>query len=141
MSAKKRSPQPKPTSTKAYAKAVGSKKRTSKKNLKRGLRVYLAGPIRNDPDYEAKFSRATDVLRSRGLKVFNPVEQDTAFGWHGVPLEIRNCLELDLAWICRWADVVALMPGWKDSAGALAEGATACAIGIPIWEIPNEMLS
>ncbi len=104
-------------------------------------RLYLAGPIRGVLDYEERFAFATKTLRAKGLyKVFNPVEQDVAFELHGTPVDIRHCLEADLSWICRWADIVALLPGWRNSTGAMAEYYTAMAVGIEIWELPSEYL-
>lgn len=100
----------------------------------------MAGPIRGVPDFKERFSRAAIHLRHAGYKVFNPVEQDESFERHGTPVDIRHCLEQDLVWICRWADVVALLPDWDCSHGALAEYYTARAIGIGTWELPDEYL-
>jgi hypothetical protein len=80
------------------------------------------------------------LLRHKGFKVFNPVEQDEAFERAGTPITIRHCLELDLVWICRWADLIGLLEGWQCSSGAMAEFYTAKAIGIKTWELPPEYI-
>jgi len=115
------------------------KKLSWQKNLNREPRLYLAGPIRGIANFSERFAHTSGHLRSRGYRVFNPVEQDAAFERHGTPVDIRHCLELDLVWICRWADVVGLLMGWEVSSGAMAEFYTAKAIGIETWELPREL--
>lgn len=139
-SATNRSQLSKPISAPASAKSATSPSAKPKTNFTIGSRLYLAGPIRGVPDFAARFSRAAIHLRHAGYKVFNPVEQDDLLGRHGMPVGIRTCLELDLAWICRYADIVVLLPGWRQSAGAMAEYYTAIAIGIDTWELPDEYL-
>lgn len=100
--------------------------------------LYLAGPIRGIKNYRERFTHAAALLRYNGYKVFNPVEQDVALERSGVEVTIANCLELDLAYICRYAQGVAFLAGWCHSTGAIAEWATARAIGTPTWELPRE---
>jgi hypothetical protein len=101
-------------------------------------RLYLAGPIRGIRNYQQRFAQAAALLRYEGWDVFNPVEDDEVLRRHGIEGNIRLWLERDLGWICRWADVVALLPGWKKSAGAVAEERTARACGIACWELGLE---
>ncbi len=109
-----------------------------KPNLKTGQRLYLAGPIRGVADFAERFSCSAILLRHAGYKVFNPVEQDEFFLRVGMPTDIRVFLKHDLAWICDWAQVVALLPGWDKSDGAQAEYYTARACGIKTWVLPSE---
>jgi hypothetical protein len=81
---------------------------------------------------------AASLLRHAGYYVFNPVEQDELFAYHGTPEEPRFYLEHDLPWLCRWAEVIGLMHGWQCSKGAVAEMKTADACDIEIWELPDE---
>lgn len=99
--------------------------------------LYLAGPIRGIENFRDRFHYTTTILRGEGFKVFNPVEQDDFIEQHGTPVNIEVCLELDLSWICRYSRVVALMKGWENSSGALAEFYTAKALGREIWELPD----
>jgi hypothetical protein len=97
------------------------------------------------------FHAAAAKLRSEGHEVFSPAEKDierhgtdisagnvsgdeeTAVQQHGFSL--RVALGEDMAWICAHADAVALLPGWRDSKGAVAERATALALGLKVFEL------
>ena len=113
------------------------------------MKVYLAGPMRGRPFFNfPAFFAAAAKLRADGHEVFNPAEYDNEkagtdistgnesgdedmaaarFGY-----DRRKSLEADLAWICREADAIALLPGWGESLGALAEywAARACDLEI-----------
>lgn len=103
-----------------------------------GSRLYLAGPIRGIKNYRERFIHASALLRYQGYKVFNPVEQDDTLDRSGIEVTISTVLELDLSFICRHAQGVALMKGWQHSTGAVAEWACARAIGKFTWELPAE---
>jgi nucleoside 2-deoxyribosyltransferase len=97
------------------------------------MKVYLAGPMRGYPDNNfPAFHAAAAELRAKGYEVFNPAENDEKMLARGEELTIRNCLRLDLEWICTEAEAIVLMPGWQASKGAQAERATAIAIGLEI---------
>lgn len=112
------------------------------------MRVYLAGPMRGIKDFNfPAFFEAAAKLRADGHEVFNPAEKDVQK--HGVDalkspsgslktiekkgFSLRDALGKDLAYICKHAEVVALLPGWRNSKGAKAEKATADALGLEIW--------
>ena len=101
-------------------------------------RLYLAGPIRGISNFKDRFEFAAGRLRQDGYSVFNPVEQDDFFRLVGMPDEVALYLEHDLAWVCRWAQCVALLPGWQRSDGAQAEYYTARACGKRTWILPDE---
>ena len=60
-----------------------------------------------------------------GHEVFNP-------GDHPLGTR-RQCMEADIAWICRKAEGMVMLFNWVRSSGASAELATAKALGIPVW--------
>lgn len=112
-------------------------------------RCYVAGPMRSIPLFNfPAFHAAAAKLRSEGWTVFNPAEKDNER--HGTDISkgnatgdesiaakehgfnLREALALDLEFICREADAVALLPGWERSKGANAEKATADALGLQI---------
>lgn len=115
-------------------------------------KIYVAGPMRGIPEFNfPAFHAATAKLRAQGYMVFNPAERDNerhgadvskgnltgdetiAAKEHG--FNLREALGEDLEFICRHADVVALLPGWQNSKGATAERATAVALGLEIMEL------
>lgn len=84
------------------------------------------------------FHAAAAKLRSEGHEVFSPAERDIArhggvdisadnatgsqeeaASNHGFSL--RHALADDTSYICLRADAIALMPGWEQSSGAMAE--------------------
>lgn len=112
-------------------------------------RIYLAGPMRGIPNFNfPAFHANAAALRSRGYVVFSPAEKDMerhgtdisagnatgdereAVKKHGFSL--RQALGEDMAWICAHADAIALLPGWEKSKGAIAEKATAEALGLEV---------
>src|ERR1017187_507060 len=112
------------------------------------MKIYIAGPMRGMLHFNyPAFYAAAKELRDQGHFVFNPAERDIerhdgkdvsignltgdlaqAEQEHG--FSIREALAEDLEFICRHADCIALLPGWVDSKGALAERATGRALGL-----------
>jgi hypothetical protein len=111
------------------------------------MRIYLAGPMRGIPDYNfPAFSFAANRLRNSGHSVFNPAEKGEEAELEKSPGEIdyldfrRRVFAIDAEFICKEAEVVALLPGWENSLGARAERALAEAIGLSIWVLGAEYL-
>ncbi len=113
------------------------------------MKIYVAGPMRGIPEFNfPAFHAAAAALRAAGHTVFTPAERDNER--HGVDISkgneagdesvaavqhgfnLREALAAELAYICRHADAVALLPGWENSKGANAERATAAALGLEI---------
>lgn len=116
------------------------------------IKVYLAGPMRGYPEFNfPAFYAAAAKLRAEGYTVFNPAEKDNetygadisqgnatgnelqAVKEHGFSL--RDALHADLTYICKEADAIALLPGWRLSKGANAEYATALALSLEVIEL------
>ena len=114
------------------------------------MKIYVAGPMRGIPEFNfPAFHFATHRLRSEGFEVFNPAERDIER--HGVDISAGNTLGSlnkaerdhgfdlrcafgeDMAWLCAHADAVVLLPGWKNSKGAVAEKAVAEALGLEVF--------
>ena len=106
------------------------------------MRVYIAGPMRAEPDWGARaFGRAKALLASLGHEPVSPADLDRAEGiapcgagdgfgvegWHRV---MRRDLGLVMG-----CDAVALLPNWHASRGARAERFVAETVGIPIWRV------
>lgn len=111
-------------------------------------KLYLAGPMRGIPEFNfPAFQSAAALLRRQGFEVFSPAERDierhggknisagNANGDEAVAIKehgfnLRDALADDTAYICKQADGIALLPGWRGSKGAVAEHALAVALGL-----------
>jgi nucleoside 2-deoxyribosyltransferase len=102
------------------------------------MRVYLAGPMRGIPEYNfPAFHSAAARLRSWGHEVWSPAENDvTADGFdpaRDAAQPMKHYMERDLPEVYR-SDAVAVLPGWRDSAGARLEVYVAEQCGIPVLD-------
>jgi hypothetical protein len=105
------------------------------------VRIYLAGPMRGRDRFNFDaFTAAARELRHLDYVVVSPAEHDLEGGFdpdRGMAeqgFDIRAVLAWDLEQVIG-SDAVIVLPGWAHSAGALAEVATARAIGIPVLEL------
>lgn len=103
------------------------------------MNIYLAGPMRGIPHFNfPRFNQVAALLRSAGHEVFNPAEADLKR--HGgkdfsvdnptgdvvqaaaeAKFSLRDALSDDTHFICNHGEAIALLPGWEQSSGALAE--------------------
>ena len=86
------------------------------------------------------FRDGAALLRSQGHEVFSPVESTESIYGPDIyrtneagdePLagiDGRRVFALDLEYICKEAEAVAMLPGWENSRGARAEHAAALAL-------------
>lgn len=91
--------------------------------------VYLAGPMTGLPDWNRPaFNAATEVLEGSGLTVINPARVQLAetATW-------QDYMRYGLRGVSQ-ADVIVVLPGWRQSRGAQAEVAAARSIGLPVFE-------
>ena len=114
------------------------------------MRYYLAGPMRGCPQFNfPAFHSAAARLREEGHEVFSPAERDIE-RHNGVDIsadnatgcekqatekfgfDLRVALAEDMDFICRKAEAIAMLPGWRGSKGAVAEHATATALGLEV---------
>jgi hypothetical protein len=115
------------------------------------VKIYVAGPMRRRPEFNfPAFHAAAASLRAGGHEVFNPAEADENNGFDPTGMtghedlshlgfDLRKALGADLAYICKHADAVVVLPGWEQSTGARAEVATAEALGLQV--IPLEAIA
>lgn len=108
--------------------------------------------MRGIPEFNfPAFHEGARQLREAGHTVFSPAEHDIkvtgvdiskgnltgdndiAEKEHG--FNLREALKDDLVFICLEADGVVCLPGWATSKGALAERATAIALGLIVEDI------
>lgn len=115
---------------------------------KNQVQVYLAGPMRGYPSYNfPAFLQATDKLRVKGYTVFSPAENDLNNGFDpetgeyedGKKFNLRQAMRDDLSWICEYADLIVVLPGWERSKGATAEVYTGYALGVPVLSLEEAL--
>jgi nucleoside 2-deoxyribosyltransferase len=78
-------------------------------------KIYIAGPVTNDPDYMQKFERAAEMLADEGYEPVSPVAPGLVDGW-----EYRDYINRGLRMLMD-CDGICLLPGYKDSKGTLVE--------------------
>ena len=76
-------------------------------------KIYIAGKIKGDPDYKAKFEAAAEAYEKKGYTVLNPA-------WMPEGMLPADYMRICFAMIDT-ADVVAFLPGYQLSAGAELE--------------------
>ena len=88
-------------------------------------RIYIAGPMSGLPDFNyPAFNAEASRLRALGYHVENPAENPAQADWAGyMRVAIRQMLTCDM---------VALLPGWADSRGAILERSVAMKLDIPV---------
>ena len=96
------------------------------------MRIYLSGPMSGIEDNNRPAFRAAAVeLRGMGHEVYNPAD-------HGLTLSYREYLTMDMVWIGRKAEAIAMLPGWLSSPGAQAEYAFAVALNLGLYSWPGD---
>lgn len=99
----------------------------------KGKRVFLAGPMAGKVGLNrSEFSLAADVLRELGAAdVYNPactlMSQLVEQGKRPISRAMRE----NYRYLVCHCDLLVLLPGWRDSAGAMREYCIASDIGIP----------
>lgn len=77
------------------------------------MKIYIAGQITGDPDYAEKFEQARVLLKGQGCTVIVPSVLPEGMG----PADyMRICFAMMDS-----ADVVAFLPDYRDSRGAMLE--------------------
>jgi len=81
------------------------------------MRVYIIGPITNNPNYRQEFEQAEKKLKAEGHEVINPAALNGVIQFEATHDEyMKICLPLlDLA------DAVYMIDGWRGSTGACIE--------------------
>ncbi len=97
-------------------------------------KVYLSGPITNNPNYEADFAKAEEKLKALGYSVRNPlsVEKKLQSVYREPSYEDYLKEDLHLLLDC---DGIYFLEGAEDSKGCKVEAFVAEACGIPTLKL------
>jgi nucleoside 2-deoxyribosyltransferase len=89
-------------------------------------RIYIAGKITGDPDYQAKFAHAARVIEILGhIPVSPAVLPPVGFSW-------ESYINMTTAMLDE-CDSVCLLPDWRESRGAMYEYGRAVATGKAVY--------
>lgn len=89
------------------------------------MKIYIAGAISSNPDYEKQFKAAEEKLKTEGHAVVNPVK-NWGFGY-------KEYIDMGLCELMR-CEAIYLLEGWKSSPGANLELHYANTVGLQIYE-------
>lgn len=98
-------------------------------------KIYISGPISSDIEYQAKFEIAEEYIESKyhGSIILTPIILPAGLAY-------KDYMRIDMAMV-ECCNVLALLPKWDMSQGAVAELAYAKALEMDIIELPEELFN
>jgi len=88
------------------------------------LKIYTIGAISKDPNWKKKLQRIKDHYEALGYQVLSPLDYED-----GLTYEAYMRLSMNYVFEC---DLLAALPDWEESPGAIAEVALANCLRKPV---------
>ena len=89
------------------------------------MKVYIAGAISSNPNYEKQFEEAERSLLEEGHAVINPVKNEG--------FDYKEYIDMGLCELMR-CEAIYLLEGWEKSPGANLELTYALTVGLQVYE-------
>lgn len=87
------------------------------------MKIYIAGAISNNPDYQSQFEKAETYIKSKNHTPLNPVKN--------IGFEYKDYIDMGLAELSK-CDAIYMLIGWVNSNGARLEKHYAETVGLQI---------
>ena len=112
------------------------------KSRRRGMKVYISGPVTGNKEYKEQFGSMSYLLKREGHGAVNPVQIMEPV--RGV-LDYKTILQADLE-LLEGCDGILMMPGWEESQGAQKEYDKALRLGLKMFyadtisKLPDDLI-
>jgi hypothetical protein len=90
------------------------------------MKIYIAGAITNNPNYEKQFEEVENHLLEQGHAVLNPVKN--------LGFDYKDYIDMGLCELMK-CDAIYMIDGWEESSGARLEHMYATTTNMKIFNV------